>query len=39
MARVNLIHLKKLADQHLIAEYSEILMLLVYEKVSEIKIV
>ena len=28
MVRVNLIHPKKLADQHLIAEYNEILMLL-----------
>lgn len=30
MVRVNLIHPKKLADQHLIAEYNEILMLLGY---------
>ena len=32
MVRVNLIHPKKLADQHLIAEYNEILMLLGYVK-------
>jgi deoxyribonuclease (pyrimidine dimer) len=32
MVRVNLIHPKKLADQHLIAEYNEILMLLAYVK-------
>ncbi len=30
MVRVNLIHPKKLADQHLVAEYNEILMLLGY---------
>lgn len=30
MVRINLIHPKKLADQHLIAEYNEILMLLGY---------
>jgi deoxyribonuclease (pyrimidine dimer) len=30
MVRVNLIHPKKLTDQHLIAEYNEILMLLGY---------
>ena len=30
MVRVNLIHPKSLADQHLIAEYDEILMLLGY---------
>ncbi len=28
MVRINLIHPKKLADQHLVAEYTEILMLL-----------
>jgi len=28
MVRINLIHPKKLADQHLIAEYNEILMLI-----------
>jgi len=40
MVRVNLIHPKKLADQHLIAEYNEILMLLGYvERYPEIKIV
>jgi len=32
MVRVNIIHPKKLADQHLIAEYNEILMLLGYVK-------
>ena len=32
MVRVNLINPKKLADQHLIAEYNEILMLLGYVK-------
>jgi deoxyribonuclease (pyrimidine dimer) len=32
MVRVNLINPKKLADQHLIAEYDEILMLLGYVK-------
>ena len=30
MVRVNLLHPKKLADQHLIAEYNEILMLVAY---------
>lgn len=30
MVRVNLIHPSKLADQHLIAEYNEILMLVAY---------
>lgn len=30
MVRINLIHPKKLADQHLIAEYNEILMLFGY---------
>ncbi len=40
MVRVNLIHPKKLADQHLVAEYNEILMLLGYvERYPEIKIV
>lgn len=40
MVRVNLIHPKKLADQHLVAEYNEILMLLGYvERHPEIKIV
>ncbi|MBW2984103.1 pyrimidine dimer DNA glycosylase/endonuclease V [Candidatus Woesearchaeota archaeon] len=32
MVRINLINPKKLADQHLIAEYDEILMLLGYVK-------
>ncbi len=32
MVRINLIHPKKLADQHLVAEYDEILMLLGYVK-------
>ena len=32
MVRINLIHPKKLADQHLIAEYNEILMLLGHVK-------
>ena len=32
MVRINLINPKKLADQHLIAEYNEILMLLGYVK-------
>jgi len=32
MVRVNIINPKKLADQHLIAEYNEILMLLGYVK-------
>ena len=30
MVRINLVEPKKLADQHLIAEYDEILMLLGY---------
>ena len=30
MVRINLVHPKKLADQHLIAEYNEILMLIGY---------
>lgn len=38
MVRINLINPKKLADQHLIAEYNEILMLLGYvEKYPSIK--
>ena len=32
MVRINLIHPRKLSDQHLIAEYNEILMLLGYVK-------
>lgn len=32
MVRVNLVNPKKLADQHLIAEYNEILMLVAYIK-------
>ena len=32
MVRINLINPKKLTDQHLIAEYNEILMLLGYVK-------
>ena len=32
MVRINLIHPKKLADQHLIAEYLEIMMLVGYTK-------
>lgn len=40
MVRVNLIHPKKLADQHLVAEYNEILMLLGYvTRYPEIKII
>lgn len=40
MVRVNLIEPKKLADQHLIAEYNEILMLLGYvERYPEIKMI
>jgi len=38
MVRINIINPKKLADQHLIAEYNEILMLLGYvRKYPEIK--
>jgi deoxyribonuclease (pyrimidine dimer) len=32
MVRINLVHPKKLSDQHLIAEYNEILMLFGYVK-------
>jgi deoxyribonuclease (pyrimidine dimer) len=40
MVRINLVHPKKLADQHLIAEYNEILMLLGYvAKHPRIKII
>lgn len=36
MVRVNLIHPKRLSDQHLIAEYLEILMLIGYVKKNKI---
>lgn len=37
MVRINLINPKKLADQHLIAEYNEILMLLGYVRLYPVK--